>query len=143
MDTDSFTYNIDDEIIGNTSNLATVTINVTPVNDAPVAGDDDGVGYSTDEDSAFTTASVLGNDTDVDGDTLTVSGLDTTGTLGLVTDNGDGTFDYDPNGAFESLGAGDSTTDSFSYTVSDGNGGTDTATVTVTVNGVNDDPVAN
>ena len=138
--TDRFIYEVSDGNGG--TNTATVSITVAPVDDDPVAGEDGGDGFSTDEDTAFTTASVLGNDTDVDGDPLSVSALDTTGTLGLVTDNGDGTFDYDPNGAFESLGAGDSATDSFSYTVSDGNGGTDSATVTVTVAGENDAPVA-
>ena len=58
----------------------------------------------------------------------------------LVTLNADGTFDYDPNGQFDSLGVGESTTNSFSYTVADGSGATDTATVTVTINGVNDAP---
>ena len=138
----SFDVTIDYDVTdGITSTANTATVTITGANDDPLADADGGVGFSTDEDTAFTTASVLGNDTDVDGDALTVTALDTTGTLGLVTDNGDGTFGYDPNGAFETLGAGDSTTDSFSYTVSDGNGGTDTATVTVTVGGVNDDPV--
>ncbi|PWR02438.1 hypothetical protein DKT77_11770, partial [Meridianimarinicoccus roseus] len=67
---------------------------------------------------------------------------DTTGTLGLVTDNGDGTFGYDPNGAFEALAAGEQATDSFTYTVDDGQGGSDTATVTVAITGQNDAPVA-
>nr|WP_281177174.1 Ig-like domain-containing protein [Marinobacterium profundum] len=122
------------------SDSATVTLTITGNNDAPVAAEDSGAGFSTDEDTTFTTASVLGNDTDVDGDTLNVSALDTTGTLGLVTDNGDGTFNYDPNGAFESLGIGDSATDSFTYTASDGNGGTDKATVSIMINPVNDAP---
>ncbi len=54
----------------------------------------------------------------------------------------DGTFDYDPNGQFESLATGETTTDTFAYTVGDGNGGTDTATVSITIDGVNDDPAA-
>jgi len=54
----------------------------------------------------------------------------------------DGVVSYDPNDQFESLAVGETGTDSFTYTVSDGNGGTDTATVTVTINGVNDAPVA-
>ena len=117
---------------------------INGVNDAPDAVADGGVGFETDEDSAFTTASVLLNDTDVDAsDTLIVSALDTTGTLGTVVDNGDGTFDYNPNGAFEALAAGETATDTFSYTVSDQNGGTDTATVTITINGVDDDPGLN
>ena len=43
---------------------------------------------------------------------------------------------------FNDLAAGETATDSFTYTVDDGNGGTDTATVTVTINGANDGPVA-
>ncbi|WP_424990889.1 Ig-like domain-containing protein [Fluviibacterium sp. S390] len=140
--TDSFTYDISDGNGG--TDTATVTFTVTGVNDAPVAVDDSGAGFTTDEDNALTTGSVLLNDSDVDtGDVLSVAGIDTTGTLGLVVDNGDGTFDYDPNGQFEALGVGQSTTDSFTYTLSDGNGGSDTGTVTVTVTGVNDAPVAN
>ena len=40
--------------------------------------------------------------------------------------------EVDPNGRFESLAAGATTTDTFTYTVSDGQGGTDTATVSIT-----------
>ena len=141
------------EAIANGTDGATGTVTIidgnivdpTPMNSDPVAVDDGGpgtTGFTTDEDTAFTTASVLTNDSDIDGDALSVSGLDTTGTAGLVTDNRDGTFGYDPNGVFEALGANDSATDSFTYTVSDGNGGSDTATVTVTVQGVNDGPDA-
>jgi len=111
------------------------------LNTGPVAVADDGDGFVTSEDTSFITASVLTNDVDRDADVLTVVAVDPTATLGLVTDNGDGTFDYDPNGQFEALAAGQSGTDSFAYTVSDGNGGTDTATVTVTITGVNDAPV--
>ena len=49
--------------------------------------------------------------------------VDTTNTLGVVTINPDDTLGYDPNGAFEALGAGQSATDSFAYTIDDGNGG--------------------
>ena len=59
-------------------------------------------------------------------------------TTGNVTDNGNGTFEYDPNGQFEALNAGAQTTDSFSYTVQDVNGASDTATMTITINGIND-----
>jgi VCBS repeat-containing protein len=114
-----------------------------PVNDPPLAEGDAAI---TDEDNAVTVAApgVLSNDSDPDvGDTLTVTAVDTSGTVGAVTAwDGDGSFTYDPDGQFEYLQAGGSTTDSFTYTVSDGNGGTDTATVTITINGVNDPPVA-
>ena len=54
----------------------------------------------------------------------------------LLTLNADGTFDYDPNGAFDDLAEGETATDGFAYTVSDGNGGVDTASVTITIDGV-------
>ena len=108
------------------SDTATVTITITGVNDGPTANAD---GFGTDEDTSFTTGNALANDTDPDAsDTLSVTGINTAGTVGLVTDNGDGTFTYDPNGQFESLAVGETATDSFTYTISDGNGGTDAAT---------------
>jgi hypothetical protein len=70
------------------------------------------------------TIDVLNNDSDPDGDTLTVGSV-TQGTHGSVINNGSDVT-YTPDSGF-------SGTDSFTYTVSDGNGGTDTATVTVTV----------
>ena len=86
---------------------------------------------------------LLANDTDPDAsDVLTVSGVNTAGTLGVVTWNADGSFTYNPNGKFASLAVGQTATDSFTYTVSDGQGGTGTARVTLTIAGVNDAPVA-
>jgi len=133
--TDTFSYTVDDGHGG--TDTATVTVTITGVNDAPDAVDDGGAGFTTDEDTAFTTGNVLANDTDVDGGPLSVVGLDDSATQGLVTDYGDGTFAYDPSGVFS-----DDATDTFSYTISDGNGGTDTATVTITITGVNDPPTA-
>ncbi|MEM9272374.1 MAG: DUF4347 domain-containing protein [Cyanobacteria bacterium P01_F01_bin.143] len=98
--------------------------------------------FNTDEDTPFTTSSVLFNDTDADGDTLSVTAIDTTGTMGIVTNNGDGTFNYDPNGQFDFLKPGETATDTFDYTVTAG-GETDTATVTITITGVEDFPIAN
>ncbi|MGB5596671.1 MAG: Ig-like domain-containing protein, partial [Crocosphaera sp.] len=130
---DTFIYQISD---GTSNDNTTVTINVSSQQDPPVAEDDTA---QTDEDKPVT-VDVLANDSDVDGDPLTIKSIDTTETLGLVTDNGDGTFNYNPNGQFEFLGVGDTATDTLNYTLDDGNGGTDTATVTVTIDGVNDTP---
>ncbi|MEZ5644406.1 MAG: Ig-like domain-containing protein [Burkholderiaceae bacterium] len=127
--TDTFTYTISDGNGG--TDTATVTVTINPVNDAPVAVDD---AVSTDEDTPVTVA-VLPNDTDVDGDTLTVTAV-TQGANGTVAiDPVSGNPVYTPNADFVG-------TDTFTYTISDGNGGTDTATVTVTINPVNDAPVA-
>jgi len=122
-----------------TSATQTFTITITGVNDAPTANQDSGTGFTTNEDTPFTTDNVLVNDTDPDAsDKLSVAGFDTTATLSLVTNNGDGTFDYDPNGQFESLAPGETAIDTFMYTISDSNGGTDIATVTITITGVQD-----
>ena len=74
---------------------------------------------------------------DVDGDTFVFS-VDTTGTLGSVVDNGDGTFDYSADGMFEHLDDGETATDTFTYTVTDDQGATDTETVTIVINGADD-----
>jgi VCBS repeat-containing protein len=58
-----------------------------------------------------------------------------------VSINGDGTIHYDPNGQFESLGAGQTATDTFTYKATDGYHDSNSATVTVTINGSNDAPV--
>jgi len=137
---DSFTYTVSDGKGG--SDTAVVTISVVGWNDPPEASDDLGTGFTTDEDSEFVTANVLTNDSDTDGGTLSVVSIDTAGTFGQVTDNGDGTFNYDPRGLFEVLGTGESVTDRFDYTLGDGQGGFDPATVWITVNGVNDAPIA-
>ncbi|MCB9009761.1 MAG: cadherin-like domain-containing protein [Ardenticatenaceae bacterium] len=81
---------------------------------------------TTDEDTAVTIY-VLSNDSDVDGDTLTIDSVSAPAN-GTVVNNGTDVT-YTPDTGF--LGS-----DSFTYTVSDNNGGTATATVTVTVNEV-------
>ncbi|MGH9921520.1 MAG: Ig-like domain-containing protein, partial [Nitrososphaerales archaeon] len=126
---DSFTFKARDVSLD--SNIATVSITVKPVNDPPVANDDIA---STNEDTPVN-ISVLANDSDVDGDTLTVSSV-TTPAHGTATINPDKTVKYTPDLNFNGA-------DSFDYTVSDGKGGSDTATVSITtVNPVNDPPVA-
>ncbi|WP_425085825.1 cadherin-like domain-containing protein [Ruegeria profundi] len=90
--------------------------------------------FSTAETQPFATGNVLANDTDGDGDVLSFAGLDIEGTQGIVIDNGDGTFKYSPNGAFDDLREGETATDTFGYFVSDG---VDTVRgeVTVTITG--------
>ena len=126
--TDSFTYRVFDGT--EYSNIATVTITVSPVNDAPVAVDDDA---STNEDTPVT-IDVLTNDIDVDSTSLSVVSA-TNPSHGTVTINADGTLTYQPYVDYYGP-------DSFTYTVDDGDGATDIATVTITVNPVNDAPVA-
>jgi beta-lactamase regulating signal transducer with metallopeptidase domain len=114
---------------------ASVTITMSAENDAPAAGDD---AYGVDEDNTLNVSApgVLSDDSDVNGDTLTVSTTPVRDvTDGTLTLGSDGSFTYAPDRDFFG-------TDSFVYQVSDGNGGTDMATVTITVNPVNDPPVA-
>jgi DNA/RNA endonuclease G (NUC1) len=126
--TDSFTYTVSDGHGGTAT--ATVSVTVTSVNDAPVANNDSA---TTNEDTAVT-VSVLSNDSDVDGDSLTISAV-TNGSNGSVINNGSD-VSYSPNANFHG-------TDTFTYTISDSHGGTSTASVSVTVTSVNDAPVAN
>ncbi len=110
---------------------ATVTITVTPINDAPVAVDDTAAA-AEDTAATITGAALVANDTDIDGDTLSVTAV-ADGTHGTVTLAGD-TITFTPEANYN----GDAT---FTYTVSDGTA-TDTGTVTVAVGGANDPPVA-
>ncbi len=122
---DSFTYTVTD---GTYSKTTTVNVTVNAVNDAPVAIAD---AATTDEDVTVNVA-VLGNDTDIESDTLSIQSV-TQGANGTVAINGT-TVDYTPNADWSGA-------DSFTYTVTDG---TDTAvgTVNITVNAVNDAPMA-
>ncbi len=118
-------------------------------NEAPVAVDDT---LTVGEGDGATMSDVLANDTDADGDTLTVvevegsaSNVGMTITLAsgaTVLISSDGTATFNPNGGYESLNDGETATETISYTVSDG---TDTATAsfTVTITGVtgNNPPV--
>ncbi len=110
------------------TDTATVVITVTPVNDPPVAVDD---GKFTAEDTSED-IDVCANDTDVEGDPLTVLTVGPAG-HGSVTVSGC-LVTYQPAANYN----GD---DIFTYTVSDGLL-TDTAQISMTVAAVNDPPVA-
>lgn len=115
---DSLTYSISDGKGG--VDTAEVSLTVTPVNDNPEAGDD----VAATRANVAVTISVLGNDSDVDGDALQLTSITSPGNG--TAEERDGAIDYTP--AAEFVG-----TDSFSYAVSDGLGGSDSALVTVTV----------
>nr|WP_284144655.1 tandem-95 repeat protein [Vibrio alginolyticus] len=123
--TDSFTYIVTS---GGVSEFTTVNVDVTPVNDAPVAKDDTAV---TDEDTPVT-IDVLPNDTDIDGDKLSIQSASVPSEQGTV-EIVDGKLVFTPAENFH----GDA---EITYTITDG-ALTDQATVTVTVNAVNDTPV--
>ncbi|MFQ3626744.1 MAG: Ig-like domain-containing protein [Cyanobacteriota bacterium] len=124
---DSFTFSVNDGV--NDSGTATVTITVTPVNDAPTAA---GVIVNTNEDEDIS-GFLLG--ADVDGDTLTYE-IVTAPTKGVtITNAATGAFTYTPN-------ADENGADSFTYRVFDGMVYSSPATVTVAIAPVNDAPVA-
>ncbi|MGI1900808.1 cadherin-like domain-containing protein, partial [Vibrio campbellii] len=123
----TISYTVSD---GELEDDAQVSVTVNPLNDAPVANDDNAV---TDEDTPFT-INVLPNDTDIDGDTLSIVNASVPADQGTV-EIVDGKLVFTPAENFN----GEAT---ISYTVSDG-ALEDSAEVTVTVNPINDAPVAN
>ncbi|TOO64899.1 tandem-95 repeat protein, partial [Vibrio parahaemolyticus] len=122
---DTFTYIVTS---GGVSESTTVEVNVTPVNDAPVAKDD----IATTQEDTAVTIDVLPNDTDVDGDKLSIQSASVPEAQGKV-EIVDGKLVFTPAENFN----GDA---EITYTVTDG-ALTDQATVKVTVNAVNDTPV--
>ena len=133
----TISFQVDDGLASNNlSNVVSRSINVNP-NSPPVAGN---VSASTDKHTAID-INVLASDSDPDGDTISVVSVNTTGTLGTVSINSNGTIHYDPNGQFENLQEGQTASDTFTYKVTDGYHDSNSATVTVTINGVNDPPV--
>ena len=129
---DSFTYHAQDNG-GATSLPATVSINVTQANRAPVAVAD---AYAVDEDLFFIVlkSGVLDNDSDPDGDPLTAI-LVSPPQHGSYTLAANGALSYTPNANFNG-------TDALTYRVSDGTLQSEPATVSITVRAVNDAPVA-
>lgn len=134
---DSFTYRAIDDT-GRTA-LATVRLTVSASNTAPLATVD---ATSVDEDGAPVSGNVLANDTDSDGDTLSVTNAGTlTTTYGSLVLNADGTFTYtldNSNATVDALNTGQTLSDTTSYTIADGQGHTATAALNVTINGTTD-----
>ena len=143
------TYTITDSI--NAPSSGTLMLTVLPINDAPIAVDDR---YSLGEDAVLRVLAssdnhLLSNDSDIEGDTLTVNttpvvNVNTNNftvntkplsdvTNGSLTLNSDGSFTYIPNLNFNGI-------DSFTYQITDGNGGTAQASVTLAVAALNDVP---
>lgn len=136
--TQTYTITVSDGQGGTVSQPVTVTI--AGANDGPVAAADS---FSTGEDGSLTltAADVTANDSDIDGDTLTIVAVDGSASLGTVQLVG-GQIVYSPGSAFQTLRTGETGLDRFSYTVTDPSGATATATVEVVINGANDAPTA-
>ncbi len=133
--TETFTYTIEDDY--GSPATANVTINITGLNDNPVAQDDE---FTTNEDTPVSGNVFADNgngaDSDVDEGDVLVASLAPGGgvTNGLLTLNSNGSFTYTPGLNFNG-------TDDFTYVLGDGNGGFDLGVVTITIDADNDAPV--
>ncbi|MBT8194239.1 MAG: tandem-95 repeat protein, partial [Acidimicrobiia bacterium] len=127
---DSFTYTVGDGSGG--TDTTTVTIDIGPVNNRPVAGPD-GASVIEDTPTTFSGATLLGNDSDPDFDPLAIT---------AVTDGAHGTAVIVGNDIVFTPAPDFNGADAITYTVCDPGGLCDTAEITVTVDPVNDDPVA-
>jgi VCBS repeat-containing protein len=131
---DSFDYEIQDGQGGFAQ--ATVTITIHSTNDAPVAVDDNYV-VAVNQMLTVVAPGVLSNDSDLDGDSLSIATEPITNTShGVLTLVADGGFSYLPSEDYLGL-------DSFQYQLIDGNGGTAIGTVIINIGGINNPPVAN
>ncbi|MFN3259429.1 MAG: Ig-like domain-containing protein [Pikeienuella sp.] len=116
-----------------------LTVTIAGLNDAPVAVDDSAGATE----GGAVVVELLANDFDPDAnDSISLVGFDDEGSAGgvLFEDEETGDLVFDADGAFEDLGAGDTRTTTFSYTIVDGFGAEATGTLTVTVTGLNDAP---
>lgn len=129
--TDSFSYKLNDGSAE--SNIAIVSLTVNAINDTPVGAADT---LSATEDTALTipVATLLGNDSDVEGIALSIVSL-TAPLHGRVVLNADGTLSYTPNANYNG-------TDSFTYRANDGSLSSLSITVSITVTAANDAPTA-
>ncbi len=131
LDDASFTYVLTDEF--GASRTINVAVTVFPFNDAPNAQDDD---LETFEDQVIIIdpATLLANDSDGNGDTLTIISLDPFALNGRVAFDANGMIVFTPRANYNGVA-------SFDYTISDGHGGTSVGVVTVTIVPRNDAPV--
>lgn len=126
---DTFSFKVNDGT--SNSNIATVSINVAGVNDAPSASDN---AHSTPEGVALNVEApgVLANDADIDGDALSAV-LASDVAHGSLSLNANGSFSYTPEQDFNG-------TDRFTYKANDGKVDSEVASVVITVSAVNDAP---
>ena len=121
---DAFTYRLSDGEVS--SNLATVTLQIRPVNDAPIAVDDVYFGLTDHVFEIPAASGLLANDSDVEGDPLTAQ-LMTAPPIGDLTFSADGSFRYVPPAGFTG-------TTSFAYRAEDGSDPSSIATVRIAIN---------
>ena len=138
-----FTYTV---LSGGVTETATVTVDVTPVNDPPTALPNSASGA---EDGGDITGNVITNDTDPENDTLNVTTFSISGITGTfnagdnATITGVGTLQINSNGSFtfSPVTNYNGSVPQVTYNITDNNGGTDNSTLDITVTPVNDPPV--
>jgi hypothetical protein len=140
------TYSLTDDAGATVGDTSTLTITVTPVNDPPVDPNDTNTVIKDATLTVAANAGLLVGATDVEGDTLTITGYTVAGVpgtptigspfaipgVGALTINADGSYSFTPEIDYTGL------IPVATYTISDGNGGTDTSTLTLTMSEVND-----
>ena len=106
-------------------------------NAPPITATDAGFTTARDATLSIDSSELLGNDTDSDGDLLSITSVSSASALGASVSLNGQTITYDPTSTagLSTLASDAETTDSFTYTVSDGNGGTDTGTVELRILG--------
>lgn len=149
---ETFTYTITDNL--GAESAATVNLDITGVNDAPVARDDS---FQTDEETAFSgdlfANSGAGADFDIDSPVFTVTAVNGDaanvgaalilgGLAGAVTVRANGTFDYVPSDGADILAEGGLGAETFTYQITDDLGAVSTASVIIGLDGLNDAPRA-
>ena len=144
---ETFTYSISDGKGGTDSAKLDITIKGTTDNTKPVAYDDSAF-IKEDASPNKVMGNVLTNDSDPNGDPLTVTSVGAfTLAHGSLVINADGSYTYTLNNndpAVNALNDGDMLKETFTYSISDGKGGTDSANLNITIKGTTDNtkPVA-
>jgi VCBS repeat-containing protein len=162
---DYFTYNVTDQDGGVSNNNTTITINITGINNPPVAVDDvkSILANQLITNGQAIIGGVPGDNADSDPDLpdankLTVCGVEAgiktavgnagvgvpiIGTYGTLTLAANGSYTYTPNAAAAALALGTSRTDTFAYCLQDPAGAKDVGLITINLTGVNEPPTAN
>lgn len=128
---DEFTYSVSDGVL--TSAVATVSLDIIAVNDAPVAGNDT-LGLAEDGSLNIAATTLLANDSDIDGDPLIITVV-AAPVHGTLAENADHSWTYIPAPNYHG-------TDSLTYLANDGQADSNLATVTLNVASINDRPTA-
>lgn len=128
----SFLYDVVD--VHGAQSTGLVEVHVIPLNDPPDARNDSGFETLEDQPIIIDPSILLGNDTDPNGDPLSIIELERFPLNGKVAFNEDGMIVFTPRADYNGAAG-------FTYTISDGRGGTDTAFVSITILVDNDAPV--